>query len=151
MAEATAAPRVDFYVVPASGALERLRVACRIAEKAYRGALRVVVVAPDEQERRSLDDLLWTFADGSFVPHERSDGAQDTSEVPVVLTGGAEPPGRIDVIINLGDAVPAFFERSARIAEIIDGDERRRSAGRARFRIYRERGLEPATHNLRAD
>jgi DNA polymerase-3 subunit chi len=151
MGEPRAAPRVDFYIVPASGPGERLRVACRIAEKAYHSDLRVVLVAPDEDERRSLDELLWTFAEGSFVPHERSDRGLDTSEVPVVLSDGAEPPGRIDVIINLGESIPAFLERTGRIAEVVDGDERRRSAGRARFRIYRERGLEPATHNLRAD
>ncbi len=41
------------------------------------------------------------------------------------------------------------FDRFERIAEVIDADEARRQRGRERFRLYRERGIEPATHDMK--
>ena len=40
-------PRVDFYVSEEAGEIVRLRLACRIAEKAYLARQRVVVFSDD--------------------------------------------------------------------------------------------------------
>lgn len=39
--------------------------------------------------------------------------------------------------------MPAFFERFARIAEVVDQDPQTRDALRASYRFYRERGYAP--------
>ena len=62
--------------------------------------------------------------------------------------GEAVPLPAADLLINLADEVPAFFDRFPRIAEIIDGSPAGREAGRARHRFYRDRGLEPETHEV---
>ena len=62
--------RVDFYVLSEASAAARLKVACRIAEKAYLAAQSVLLWHSDRAELETLDELLWTFADTSFVPHE---------------------------------------------------------------------------------
>src|SRR3974377_431584 len=108
-AAAEKATSVDFYVLASTDAKERLRLACRLAEKAYLSSARVLVWSDDAGELSTFDDLLWTFADRSFVPHEPYREAEQWQEVPVLLSGpGDAAPGRaFDVLLNLGGVVPA--------------------------------------------
>ncbi|MDE2450009.1 MAG: DNA polymerase III subunit chi [Gammaproteobacteria bacterium] len=142
--------RVDFYVTDGVAAAARLRVACRLAEKAYLASQRALIWHTDRAEIEAVDELLWTFADGSFVPHEwlTSNAA---AEAPVLLSAGAIPTGGFDFVVNLAAEPPPFLHLTRRIAEIIDGDAGRRRAGRVRFKAYRELGVEPSTHTLRAE
>src|SRR5690348_9840657 len=142
--------RVDFYVIEGAAGAARLKVACRLAEKAYLASQRALIWHTDRAELEVLDELLWTFADGSFVPHEwlTSNAA---AEAPVLLSAAAAPAARFDFVVNLAADPPPFLQLTRRIAEIVDGDEERRRAGRARFKAYRELGVEPATHTLRAE
>jgi DNA polymerase III subunit chi len=148
---ASAAPRVDFYVLPGTEARARLKFACRIAEKAYLADQRVFVWLDDAAELQSFDDLLWTFADRSFVPHEIFNDPQQWQHTPVLLGCQAQPQQPFDVLLNLGSEVPAAATRAGRIAEIVDAEEPRRRAGRSRFRHYRDLGLAPETHNIAAE
>jgi DNA polymerase-3 subunit chi len=141
-------PRVDFYVSEAAGADARLRLACRVAEKAYLGKQTVVVLGGDAEALRRFDDMLWTFGDGSFVPHDTVSAEGAACEAPVALTTGALPSGHADVLINLGDTVPACYEKFARVAEFLDARPEVRAAGRERFKAYRARSIEPQTHNV---
>jgi DNA polymerase-3 subunit chi len=146
-------PRVDFYVSADAGEAARLRLACRVAEKAYLGKQRVVVFIEDPALLPRFDEFLWTFGDGSFVPHDVviRDGAP--CEAPVALTTGPLPADEFfstdgAILLNLGNAVPAFFDRFARVAEFLDARPEVRSAGRERFRSYRAKSIEPQTHNV---
>jgi DNA polymerase III subunit chi len=142
--------QVDFYVLEDASGGARLRTACRIVEKAYLADHRVLVWLPDAEALRTFDELLWTFGDRSFVPHELlQSGAK--IEAPVLLSTEAVPQEPVDVIVNLAAEVPPCAPLAPRIIEIIDGDAERRQAGRARFRAYKDQGLNPATHNLRTD
>ena len=66
----------------------------------------------------------------------------------MALTTGPLPADHTDVLINLGAAVPADFERFARVAEFLDARPEVRAAGRERFKAYRGRSIEPQTHNV---
>jgi len=143
-------PRVDFYVLEEPSASGRLKLACKLAEKAYLASQSVLVWHTDPEELRILDEMLWTFGDGSFVPHEMLGAAASPLEAPVLLSAGSAPSTSVDVIINLAADVPPCLAQTHRVAEIIDGDEARRRAGRARFKTYRELGLQPASHNIRS-
>jgi DNA polymerase-3 subunit chi len=141
-------PRVDFYVSEEPGADVRLRLACRIAEKAYLAKQKVVVLLDDAESLRRLDELLWTFGDGSFVPHDAVSVADAPCEAPVALSTGALPAGHADVLVNLSNAVPPFFEQFSRVAEFLDARPDVRAAGRERFKAYRARSIEPQTHSV---
>jgi DNA polymerase-3 subunit chi len=143
--------RVDFYVLDDASATGRLKVACRLAEKAYLAAQTALVWHTDPDELRAFDDLLWTFMDGSFVPHEMLTANGSGPEAPVVLSAGTLPSHDVDIVINLSPDVPGCLSRTRRVAEIIDGDDGRRRAGRARFKAYRDLGIQPASHNLRSE
>ena len=98
-------------------------------------------------QARELDELLWTFHQGSFVPHALWVSATDD---PVPITIGYDEPTDVDgdLLINLADAIPSFFDRFTRIAEIIDGTQESRRLGRERFGFYRDNGYKPDTHNI---
>jgi DNA polymerase III subunit chi len=140
-------PRVDFYLSEEAGVDVRLRLACRVAEKAYIARQKVVVLLEADDLRR-FDELLWSFGDGSFVPHDTVNAADSTCEAPVALTTGALPADHADVLINLGGSVPAAVERFGRVAEFLDARPEVRAAGRERFKAYRARSIEPQTHNV---
>lgn len=139
--------RVDFYVSEQAGPDVRLRLACRVAEKAYLAKQKVVVLLEDAEALRRFDELLWTFGDGSFVPHDVVSQSADC-EAPVALTTGAMPAQHADVLLNLSGAVPPSFERFARVAEFLDARAEVRAAGRERFKAYRGHAIEPQTHNV---
>jgi DNA polymerase III subunit chi len=143
--------RVDFYILEGPSSTARLKLACKLAEKAYLASQSVLVWHTDPAELKALDDLLWTFSDGSFVPHEALPSSGALAEAPVLLSSGVAPSANVDIIINLAMELPACLYRTRRVAEIIDGDDARRRAGRARFKAYRELGVQPASHNIRGD
>jgi DNA polymerase-3 subunit chi len=137
--------RVDFYVLTSSGDEARHQFACRLAEKAYRLGNRIHVVTPDAAGVQALDQLLWTFRDGSFVPHAPLPA--EVEQVPVTLGASGEGlPAGAQLLINLTDA-PLAAE-PPRIAEIVDAGEPGRQSGRQRFAAYRERGYTLETHHI---
>jgi DNA polymerase-3 subunit chi len=142
--------QIEFYVLAGSDARARWRFACQEVEKAYLAGEHVYVALEDAADLQAFDNLLWTFADRSFVPHEplAPDSAWD--DTPVLLGAGAAAPSGAQTLVNLATALPAGVTEAARVIEIIDADETRRRAGRVRFRQYRERGLEPQTRNVGA-
>ncbi|MEX0734541.1 MAG: DNA polymerase III subunit chi [Steroidobacteraceae bacterium] len=149
------APRVDFYVLAGDDPAARLRFACRLVEKAWLKRHRVRVQFDPGGELDAFDQILWTFSDRSFVPHRRAgatDSAPPPALPPVVIADTADADaGDGDLVVNMAAAVPPGFEGYARIAEVVDADIGRRQRGRERFRFYRERGITPATHEMRSE
>jgi DNA polymerase-3 subunit chi len=143
--------RIDFYVLPEappSGG-DGVMTTCRLCEKAYGGGQRVYVFAPDPEKAAAVDAALWSFRQGSFIPHERLGAAALEEPLPAVLIGSEEPPQQHSgVLINLGEEVPPFFSRFERLLEIVDGDAERRARSRVRYKFYRDRGYELSMHNL---
>lgn len=138
--------RVDFYVLSAAGEHARLQFACRLTEKAYKLSNTVHILAADRASAERLDDLLWTWSDGSFVPHALA-GAD--AGAPVTLgSSPQELPADVDLLINLSDTLPEGINAFPRVAEIVTSDEETRSASRARFASYRDQGHTLETHKL---
>jgi DNA polymerase III subunit chi len=143
--------RVDFYILEGPSPSGRLKLACKLAEKAYLASQTVLVWHTDAAELKVFDQMLWTFNDGSFVPHETLAGNGSPSDTPVLLSSGVALSANVDIIINLAPDLPPCLSRTPRVVEIIDGDDARRRAGRARFKAYRGLGVQPASHNIRSD
>lgn len=139
--------RVDFYVLASAEAAARLRFACRLAEKVYRLDQRVHLHAGSAALAGELDELLWTFRQGSFVPHEVTRADRPPGS-PVTIGHGDGHPPEADLLINLAGEVPAFAGDFPRIAEIVDASDAGKRLGRERFRQYREGGRAPVTHNM---
>ena len=140
--------RVDFYVLNSTDPKARAVTACRLAEKAYGQGLKVYVHTESEGDSLLLDELMWTFRPGSFLPHAIHTAVQ--GEAPPVLIGhDHEPTSHTDVLINLGAEIPLFFGRFQRVAELVDQRAELLAQSRERFRFYRERGYELNSHQLK--
>jgi DNA polymerase-3 subunit chi len=140
--------KVDFYVLRDSGEMARQRFACRLAEKAYKLKNRVHIQVSDPDVGQKLDDLLWTFRDGSFVPHEILNDTAGEPVAPVTIGSGATQQVECDLLINLGDHLPEEAARFPRIAEVVSADDESRSSSRQRFVDYRAQGHTLDTHKL---
>ncbi len=142
--------QVDFYITNSDADDARLRLACKIVDKAIQRELHVFVNAGSDEEARKLDELLWTFEQGSFIPHRVVHGEHEVLPLEPVLIGMSPPPtpGRWDLLVNLASDVPEFFSRYERVAEVVDADSTRREQSRARYRFYRDRGYPLNTHQV---
>jgi DNA polymerase-3 subunit chi len=142
--------QVDFYILANDSDEARLRLACRIVDKATEAEQHVFINATSDTEAQKLDELLWTFSQGSFIPHKIVRDGIDVAPIePVVIGLNRGPLGeRWDLMINLGAEVPEFFSRYRRVAEVVDGNETRRAASRDRYRFYRDRGYTLNTHQV---
>ena len=139
--------RVDFYILNSAQKSSRALLACRLAEKAYSMQNQIYIYTPDEAQTKELDDLLWTYRAGSFVPHQQL-ASQETRNCPVLIGHTEAPEGLNQVLINLDTAVPLFFSRFERVVEIVNQDEIQRQQARERFKFYRDRGYDLHSHNL---
>lgn len=139
--------RVDFYLTQASNEQQRLLTACRLTEKACQLGHHVFIYSDQPEQTQQLDDLLWTFRAGSFLPHARSD-ADDADTYPVLIGTQHQEEAAHDVMINLANVIPETFSRFERVAEIVSGMDSERQAARQRFKFYRDRGYALETHEL---
>jgi DNA polymerase-3 subunit chi len=135
---------ITFYF----NATDRLEVACRLAAKALRQGKRLLIYAPAPDLVQKIDRLLWTTPAISFVPHC---AAHDplAADTPVLIAADeTAPAAACDVLLNLSDECPPFFERHERLLEIVSQADEDRRAGRARFKFYRDRGYDIRNHDL---
>ncbi len=142
-------PRVDFYVLGEAGTQVQHRYACRLTEQAFESGSRIFLRTASAADSAALDELLWTFSDRTFLPHEIAGPASPTHPLIAALIGeGSAPDGYRSLLINVAGDVPADAGQFERIAEIIDADPGRKQLGRERFRQYRERGWTLESHNV---
>lgn len=140
--------RVDFYVLAEADERARHMLACKLAEKAWRLENTVYIHARDHADAERLDQLLWTFRDGSFVPHGLA-GRDDGTEVsPIMIGCDDQGIAARDLLINLCDEIPPFAEAFPRVAELVTSDATCRQASRKRYAAYRDQGHELNTHKL---
>lgn len=142
-------PVVDFYLTPQTGSSARRQLACRLVQKAYLQGLTSLLLAADSEEARQIDQLLWTFQPGSFIPHaiiQENDGIDE--DVTVWIGTDPGPPQLANVLISLTDAVPSIYTGFKRVLDPVSSEDSDKMRARKRFRYYRDQGLEPQFHSL---
>ncbi len=141
-------PEVIFYVLPTESAIERQHFACKLIEKIYRSKKFCYVLTDSPQQSRQMDDFLWTFRAGSFVPHRlyQGDAPADCNEI--LIDGEPIPENWLNIVVNLSSQPPKQFAQCEKIVEILDSSDNSRKLGRQRYRFYQQAGLEITTHNM---
>ena len=140
--------RVDFYILPENSGRDRF--ACSIANKAWQSGNNVYIHTNSRETAISMDDLLWTYHDISFIPHTLA-GPSEPSDTPVIIGWQDQVPENFNVLINLTADIPAIAGRFARIVEIVAGSEEERAVARNRYRDYRDGGHELHDHTVKGD
>jgi DNA polymerase-3 subunit chi len=137
--------RVGFYVVQAADQAQRLQVAVRLADKAFQRGHNIFINAVDEDQARTLDELLWTFRPASFLPHGLHGEEQSDT---IAIGWGQEPAGHNDLLINLQLEIPGFFSRFRRVAEVVTQDPESLQALRRSWTFYKARGYQLEKHDV---
>ena len=138
---------IDFYILNSPQGSAASVFACKLTEKAFRQGHQVFINTGSGAQLQQLDDMLWTFRAGSFVPHVvYGDNAADRP--PVMLGHATEPADCHDVLVNMAADVPSWFGRFDRIAELVCGDDAQRATARQRYRFYQDRGYTLKSHNI---
>lgn len=139
--------RVDFYLLSSTEQTAFGLFACRLIEKAYQRGHRIYIHCNNQTDAERLDELLWTYKDDSFIPHNLQ-GEGPEPPPPVQIGFEKEPRGFNDVLINLADSIPPFFSRFKRVIELVAADEEAKLISRNHYRDYRNKGCELHTHNI---
>jgi len=134
--------QVDFYLL-GSPALDDARLACKLALMAWERGHRVAIVVDGRERAGALDELMWSYPEGRFLPHDRD---ADQGAPVRILTQAPGSEG--DVVINLTrEPLPPPLPWS-RLLEIVPHRDEEREASREKFRHYRGQGLEPRAHEI---
>jgi DNA polymerase-3 subunit chi len=140
-------PRIDFYILEDALPSARLSLTCRLIEKAYKNKHRIYVHTDSEAEAHHLDELLWTYRDDSFLPHNLyGDGPEPAP--PIQIGFNVTPEKHRDILINLSQTIPDFYPQFARLLEVINTAPDVQATGREHYRHYRQQGHEINTHKL---
>jgi DNA polymerase-3 subunit chi len=78
--------QVDFYHLTR---LPLERVLPQIADKVLAGGGRLLVVSAEAEQRAKLDQVLWSYAVESFLPHGQAGGEEDARQ-PVLIVEAPE-------------------------------------------------------------
>jgi len=122
---------------------------CHFAQKHVEAGSTVAVFTAGEEQARVMNDLLWTYDDGSFLPHSLVGAQTSPLERIVVSMPGSERPAA-DVIMNFSDeAVAASVVQSSEteiaVYEFVPPDSpAARQASRRKWERYKEMGVVPS-------
>ncbi|HXP30958.1 MAG TPA: DNA polymerase III subunit chi [Stellaceae bacterium] len=128
---------VGFYHLK-SWSLERALP--RLLERALAEGHRVVVMAGSEERTESLDALLWTYNDESFLPHGSArDG--NAARQPIWLTTADDNPNQASMLVLLDGTRSERLAEYRRVCDMFDGnDEEAVAAARGRWRAAKDSG-----------
>jgi len=129
--------QVFFY----HGASDRLAAAAALIGGAWSQRKPLLIYVPDAPVADSLDRLLWTQAQLSFIPHCRADSPL-ASETPILIADRIDAAPQEERLMNLSRAIPPGFERFQSLIEVVGRDEDDRLAARERVRQYKEQGCD---------
>lgn len=103
---------------------------------------KVAVQAGTPERLRALDDALWTYADGSFLPHgTQADGAPQTQ--PILLTTGEDNPNSAEVRVLVDNAPSPDLSSYARALVLFDGrNDETLAYERERWKVLKAAGHE---------
>ena len=142
--------QIDFYILADKAKSDKFHLACRLTDKAYQAGHRVCITTDSDRDAQHMDELLWTFSERSFIPHEifNDKSSAIDSASPVLITRQLQTTEEHDVLINLSSEVPNCFSQFERLLEPVDHDDNNKTAGRKRYRYYRDCGYSINNHEI---
>ena len=141
---------VDFYIIQSQQpdyqwlTLRDVFV-CQLIEKVWKKGHKIYLHTDNASEAQKLDNLLWTFRQGSFIPHGLSHQASE----PVCIGCDAWTYNNTaDVLINIASTLPTNFVNFPRILEILNDTPHIKQAGREHYRRYQQQGYALSSHKI---
>jgi DNA polymerase III subunit chi len=113
----------------------------KLAERAFEQQMGCVILAVSAEQAEQLDDVLWSYNDDAFIPHQIA-GQDDDEDCPVLICPPEIAAPLRSVTINLREQM--LHQLGERLLELIPQDESGKSRARERFKAYRARGENPS-------
>jgi DNA polymerase-3 subunit chi len=128
---------VSFYHLERQALEEALP---RLLTRVLQGGHKALVLADTTERVRHLNDRLWTFDPGSFLPHGTADD-DNAADQPILLATDEANPSGADILVVVDGAVPGSVESYSRCLDLFNGlSDDAVAAARERWKIYREKG-----------
>ena len=133
--------RADFYLIAKPRFLEKpLLLVCELARKANDSGQPLLILVASPIQAEVLDELLWEFDPDAYIPHQIAGTDEDDDITPVLIVPPEMQPPMRPLVINLrNEPVTGDF---ARVLEVVPADESAREPLRARWKAYKDRGLD---------
>jgi DNA polymerase III subunit chi len=133
-------PRADFYLIAKPRFSEQpLLLVCELARKAYAAKQPTLILTRDFAQAEALDELLWSFDEDAFIPHQLAGDDDDDHIAVLIAPPGVETPARV-LTINLREQCPQAY--GDRVLEVVAADPAEREGSRTRWREYQRLGFE---------
>lgn len=139
--------QADFYQLTDPADTARLKLACRLADKAFQTKQTLFILCTDATEAQTVDDLLWTFHDIGFIPH-----AQVGSEHAVlasIVIGSQLPESPCDILLNLQEIIPEAAQNYKRIIEVVSMDDAAKKIAIEHEKVYASWRREINKHEIK--
>jgi len=142
--------QIDFYLLNLSETMDGERFVCRLTEKVFRQKHRIYINTRNSAATSRLDDMLWTFSPGSFLPHSLASNEIEDNNEKIIIGHEAIPALASDVLINMATDVPLALAHTqfSRIVEIVYNTEQHKQVSRNRYRYYREQKYTISSHEI---
>ncbi len=128
---------IQFYHLTATPLARALP---KLLEKATAAGFRSLVIAADENVVAGLDELLWTYDAGSFMPHGIAT-KPNAEQQPILISTEHTDANRANLLLVTDGRTTETPEHFARVLDIFDGrDDAQVQNARTRWTHYKNAG-----------
>jgi len=149
--------RTDFYLLKHDSHYDQLHFCCRLVEKAIETHDLIHIQTGDETLTSNLDELLWTFKEEAFIPHETLGGANggqpSTTSSPVLISTCGQLPilanSDLPLFIALSHTLPNKIHDYKRMCILTINQREALEQSRRLYRQLQSQGLDLNVIDLR--
>jgi DNA polymerase-3 subunit chi len=122
---------------------EQRELLCRWVERFYAGRKPIQVLVDSTYEAQSIDKLLWTFSQGSFIPHSVLNPGGAPPDDPVLITPGEFQVEGFEVLVcDLPASLEFMMKFETAVHFIMRDNEQQRRESRNLWQKARESGAD---------
>jgi DNA polymerase-3 subunit chi len=126
----------------------KLRVVCDVVENEFEQNNKVVINVSDENEGKTLDNMLWSWKQSSFIPHNFTNTLAESNQDPVRIAMDISENISYDTLILVN---PAELDVCNNYKRVIDFAEKynptKLETDRKRYKLYRDKKFTIETLN----
>lgn len=133
--------RIDLYLLAQDTFEGCFGFVCQLVEKTVLQGHAPVIQMESESAAKMLDELLWSFRDTSFVPHERH-GVD-------CIHAGLQHGTPLLINCRLAEKNSHFSENDCRLLQIVPNQPNLLHLARQHYRFYQQQGCQITTHQIK--
>lgn len=110
---------------------------------------KIFIQVSSHEEGQRIDELLWTFRDISFIPHNYL-GVNSVIDPLLSVNIAINKPSALgaEILLNLSDKVPTYFPEFSRIIEVVSAEKENKNQSRQKYKFYKAQNCLLTTHNI---